>query len=85
MGEINEHSGPIALYRCPGCWAYTDTVRQEAHQNACMLHRSLIMYETSVRDALKRLVKLGSSEERLGSLDCEAWRQLNSIAHFKKK
>jgi len=53
-GQINLHR---PLYRCPGCWAYKDTLREPVHRPDCTLARALQGYrKCNIDEQLSRMV-----------------------------
>ncbi|GAB5372175.1 hypothetical protein AAMO2058_001642900 [Amorphochlora amoebiformis] len=87
-GQLNLHR---PLYRCPGCWAYKDTLRVPRHQPDCSLSVALNFYKRHVDQSLKSLfstlngtVKSGTTKPKQMSTSSLPAPNLTSEADKKK-
>jgi len=58
-GQLNLHR---PLYRCPGCWAYKDTLREPRHRPDCVIQKALQTYnKCAVDESMGKIISVLTS------------------------
>jgi len=61
-GQLNLHR---PLYRCPGCWAYKDTLREPRHREDCVIAKATQTFKRcSIDESLSKMVNALSASSK---------------------